>query len=100
MLSLNRFGVEGTARVTVIFTEDVMANELPETVAASFKSATSTDDSALLMTYPLDNVIIPRNLEDLDSLGMTALLRRVQYIDCTFSQRSPISPCIRIRLVG
>ena len=36
-----------------------MANELPETVAASFKSATSTDDSALLMTYPLDNVIIP-----------------------------------------
>ena len=55
------FGVEGAARVTVIFTEDVMANELPETVASSFKSATSTDDSALLMTYPLDNVIIPGN---------------------------------------
>ena len=59
------FGVEGAARVTVIFTEDVMANELPEAVAEFFKVAPSSDDPALLMTYPLDNVIIPRNLEGL-----------------------------------
>ena len=53
------FGVEGAARVTVIFTEDVMANELPEGVAEGFKSATASDDEDLAMTYPLDNVIIP-----------------------------------------
>ena len=51
------FGVEGAARVTVIFTEDVMANELPETVAEGFKVTSSMMQP--WMTYPLDNVIIP-----------------------------------------
>ncbi len=59
------FGVEGAARVTVIFTEDVVTGDLDETVSSAFKDATSSTDEALAMTYPLDNVIIPRNLEGL-----------------------------------
>lgn len=59
------FGVEGSARVTVIFTEDVMTGELPEAIATGFKSVTASEDTDLQMTYPLDNVIIPRNLEGL-----------------------------------
>jgi hypothetical protein len=59
------FGVEGSARVTVIFTDDVMTNELPESVASAFKGASGSEDVSLAMTYPLDKVIIPRNLEGL-----------------------------------
>lgn len=59
------FGVEGAARVTVIFTEDVVTGDLDEAVSSAFKDAPSSTDEALAMTYPLDNVIIPRNLEGL-----------------------------------
>ncbi len=59
------FGVEGSARVTVVFTEDVVTGELDETVSLAFKEAVPNSDETLTMTYPLDNVIIPRNLEGL-----------------------------------
>jgi len=59
------FGVEGSARVTVIFTEDVVTEGLDEELPTAFKTATASDDEGLQMTYPLDNVIIPRNLEGL-----------------------------------
>ena len=59
------FGVEGSARVTVIFTEDVLTDGLAEAVPSEFKAASIATDEALVMTYPMNDVIIPRNLEGL-----------------------------------
>ncbi len=58
------FGVEGTARVTVIYTEDVLEN-VSEDIPQAFKDVSGTTDENLAMVYPLDDVIIPRNLEGL-----------------------------------
>lgn len=57
-------GVEGSARVTVVYTDDIVLGVEPQIVDA-FSSASGTDDAGLAMTYPLKNVIIPRNLEGL-----------------------------------
>jgi hypothetical protein len=58
------FGVEGTARVTVIYTEDVLES-VSEEIPQAFKDVSGTADESLAMIYPLDEVIIPRNLEGL-----------------------------------
>lgn len=58
------FGVEASARVTVIFRENVL-NGMDEDLPDAFVSVESSVDELLEMTYPGDQVIIPRNLEGL-----------------------------------
>ena len=57
------FGVEATARLTVVFNTDII-DDVDAGVAQAFVENGAMDDE-LALIYPLDQVIIPRNLEGL-----------------------------------
>lgn len=59
------FGVEGSARLTVIFSTDIFDGEISAEVASAFSNSSPLEDSALSISYPFDQVIVPRNLEGL-----------------------------------
>lgn len=58
-------GVEGSARLTVIFSTDIMVDDLSSDIALAFASSSPADDSQLQISYPFAEVIVPRNLEGL-----------------------------------
>ena len=58
-------GVEGSARLTVIFSTDIMVDDLSTDIASAFASSSPSDDSQLQISYPFAEVIVPRNLEGL-----------------------------------
>lgn len=61
----NHLGIIGQATVTVVYTTSVFEDGLDQDVADAFEDASPDDDSSLALTYPLDNVTVPRNLAGL-----------------------------------
>ena len=61
----NSLGVEGVSRVTVVFSTDILESDISAEIPSAFSTAQASDDAALTVLYPLNNVIIPRNLEGL-----------------------------------
>jgi Tol biopolymer transport system component len=83
-ISANSLGVEGTARVTVIFSTDILEAGLSEELPSAFVASEAVEDNGLNVTYPLNNVIIPRNLEGLgfkwsDDSNVQNTVYRVQF---------------------
>ena len=62
----NTMGIVGGARVTVVFNTEVY-DDIEESVSTAFVSASesASEDQNLTMRYPIDGVIVPRNLEGL-----------------------------------
>lgn len=58
-------GVEGSARVTVVFSTDIFDEGVSEEVATAFADSSPSEDANLSISYPFDQVIVPRNLEGL-----------------------------------
>ena len=59
----NHFGKQGSARVKVIYTEDVNI-DVEDTVIKQFEQANSASQSeSLYLSYPADGVMVPRNLD-------------------------------------
>jgi hypothetical protein len=61
-IDANHLGIVGQATVTVVYARDVFEDGLDEAVAEAFAAATAEEDSALQITYPPDQVTVPRNL--------------------------------------
>jgi hypothetical protein len=58
-------GVVGSAAVTVRYLADELVDGVDASVPAAFEAASPADDPSLGLSYPLDGVTVPRNLEGL-----------------------------------
>ena len=59
------FGKEGRARVTVVYTDDLVEEDVDQRVVNAFRNGNPTQSSDLDLTYPPNNVMVPRNLDGL-----------------------------------
>ena len=64
-ITATHLGVAGSARLSVVYTQDVLEDELSSTVADAFRAATPTVGERPALLYPLDGVRVPRNLNGL-----------------------------------
>ena len=81
----NTMGIVGGARVTVVFNTEVY-DDIEESVSSAFVSASdsASTDQNLTMRYPIDGVIVPRNLEGLgfkwtDDLAGDSTVYRIRF---------------------
>ncbi len=56
-------GIEGSARVTVVYREALVESGVDEAVVAAFDAASATEDASVAFGYPSDGVTVPRNLD-------------------------------------
>lgn len=66
----SHFGVEGTATVKVIYTDDILADDVSAEVIDAFASAGKNEDPDIGFLYPNDGVNLPRNLDGLGFLWL------------------------------
>jgi hypothetical protein len=83
VIEATHLGVTGTATLRVIYTEDLLEDDLQDDVAVAFRSAIPTDAEAPALAYPLDKVRVPRNLEGLGFLWTPPAPGSVQRLSFT-----------------
>jgi hypothetical protein len=59
------FGVEGSASVKVIYTDDLPEEGVDPEAVDAFRSGSPASDDGLALEYPFDGVTVPRNLDGL-----------------------------------
>lgn len=64
-ITATHLGITGTASLSVVYTEDLIEDDLGDAVAAAFRAASPTDSERPALRYPVDGVRVPRNLEGL-----------------------------------
>ena len=79
----NHFGKQGSARVKVIYTDDINI-DVDEDVIQKFQTANSVSQSEdLFINYPADGVMVPRNLDGFGfrwEISKTATIRSIDFI--------------------
>jgi len=58
-------GLESTSEVAVEYRDDVLVDDLEEALVDAFADAEPVEDPSLVLSYPPDQVRVPRNLEGL-----------------------------------
>lgn len=66
-ITASYLGVRAYTTLTVVFTQDIVTDGLPETLPQQYEQATivEDDDLAPLVIYPYDGVVVPRNIHEL-----------------------------------
>ena len=67
-IAANHLGIEGTATVTVIFEDHLLAGDAPDGAPDAFAAAPVSEADRPAILYPLDGARVPRNLEGLSFL--------------------------------
>ncbi|MCB9762126.1 MAG: PD40 domain-containing protein [Alphaproteobacteria bacterium] len=68
LVTAAHLGIEATAEVRVVYTEDVVADGADAGLVAAFDAASPTTGASPALLYPSDGVRVPRNLEGLGFL--------------------------------
>jgi len=58
-------GITGTARITVVYEQDIVEDGVDAGLVEAFASASPTDSDIPSISYPHDGVTVPRNLQGL-----------------------------------
>ncbi len=63
-ITASYLGAQATTTLTVVYTQDIVADGLPSNLPQQFEEATvlEDDDLAPLIRYPYDGVVVPRNI--------------------------------------
>ena len=61
----NHFESQGKATLKVIYADDILVGDLSQGLVDAFRNAQPNDDENLVLVYPYDNVVVPRNLQGL-----------------------------------
>lgn len=64
-ITATHVGIKGTARVTVVYEQDIVGSDVDPTQVGAFESASPVDSDIPAIEYPLDGVTVPRNLDGL-----------------------------------
>lgn len=77
-ITATHLGITGNASLSVVYTQDVLEDELSSTVADAFRGASPTTGERPALVYPPDGVRVPRNLNGLAFLWDTPNAGTVQ----------------------
>ena len=80
----NHFESQGKATLKVTYADDILVGDLDESVVSAFASASPDDDENLVLLYPYDNVVVPRNLQGLgfiwnDNQSSSSTVYRIRF---------------------
>jgi hypothetical protein len=67
-ITANHLGITGSARVTVVYTDDIVQGGLDPAVVDAFLAAAPAEGDLPALSYPRDGMVVPRNLEGLGFL--------------------------------
>ena len=64
-ITATHVGIKGNSRVTVVYEQDIVGSDVDPTLVEAFEDADPVDADEPAITYPLDGVTVPRNLDGL-----------------------------------
>jgi hypothetical protein len=64
-ITATHVGIKGKSKVTVVYEQDIVGSDVDPGLVAAFESSSPLEADAPAISYPLDGVTVPRNLDGL-----------------------------------